>query len=133
MKNSVCMQFAIIRESSDTLLQERLNEQLQRLKDRKPQVKFSESDPLCVYIEYVVEEQEAETPKEKADTHGLSFVCSQCPHFRPLLKDDGTPDKRCKFGDCEYAELGRTLKNMPACEELYKLVQEGGVKICFAD
>lgn len=133
MRNSVYEQFAIVREDSASLFTVRLNEELYRLKDCKPTVKFSESDPLCAYIKYTVDVNTPETVAEASETSGVSFVCAQCPFFRPVLKDDGTPDKRVKWGDCDHAELGRTWKMSAACDKLYELIKEGDVKLCFME
>ena len=102
MTFSTYEQFAIVREDSAALLTEKLNEQVYALRQYKPVVTFSDSDPLCAYIS-------------------------------PVLKDDGEQDKRCKWGNCEHAEFGRTYKTSPACDKLYDLIREGDVKLCFTD
>lgn len=133
MKNLVFSQYAIVKANSAALFTTRLNETVYKLKDKEPTVKFSESDPLVAYIEYVENEQKPETIEEVEALEGIRFVCEQCPLFSPVLKSDGTEDKRARYGDCsdEGNELGRTLKSSPACLRLYELLQEGGVKICF--
>ena len=133
MRSCVYEQFAIVREDSAQLFTARLNEQLYRLRGNSPSVSFSESDPLCAYIKYVVDERTPETTAEAASVEGVRFKCVQCPHFRPILKDDGTADKRCKWGDCDYAEMGRTFKDSEACDKLFDLIKEGSVKLCFTE
>lgn len=133
MRNCVYEQFAIVREDSAPLFTAKLNEQLYRLRGNHPVVSFSESDPLCAYIKYVIDEQTPETIAEASAMEGVRFTCAQCPEFRPMLKDDGTADKRCKYGDCEYAEMGRTYKTSAACDRLYELIKEGSVKLCFTE
>lgn len=130
MKSSRYEQFAIVREDSASLFTDRLNETLYRLKDNNPIVKFSESDPLCAYIKYSISETTPETISEASEMEGVSFVCAQCPYFKPILKADETVDERRKYGDCEHAEMGRTLKNARACDRLYELIKEGSVRLC---
>ena len=133
MKTSVYEQFAIVKEDSAALFTAKLNEQIYELRGLNPKVTFSESDPLCAYIAYIVNEKMPETITEASEMEGIRFVCAQCPFFKPVLKDDGEEDKRCKWGDCEHAVMGRTGKTTAACEKLYELIREGDVKVCFRD
>lgn len=133
MKNSVFEQFATVKEDTASLFDAKLNAELQRLKAYNPSVKFSETIPFYARISYVVNESTPETIEEASAVEGVRFVCAQCPLFVAPLKEDGTEDRRCKWGDCDRAELGRTYKDSPACEYLYELIKEGGIRICFAD
>lgn len=133
MKRSSYEQFAIVHADSAPLFNQQLNEEIRRLKDNSPVVHFSESIPFYAQIKYIVNEEAPETISEASEMEGVRFVCAQCPYFKAPLKDDGTEDKRCKYGDCEHTELGRTFKSTPACEKLYELIAEGGVRICFTD
>ena len=133
MRHSVYEQFAIVREDSASLFTAKLNEELYRLRDRNPSVKFHESDPLCAYIHYTVSVNTPESVAEASEITGVSFICAQCPYFIPPLRDDGEPDRRCKWGDCEHAELGRTAKTSQACDKLYELIREGDVRLCFME
>lgn len=133
MKRSSYEQFAIVHADSATLFNEQLNEEIYRLRDNNPVVHFSESIPFYAQIKYRVEAISPETVAEASEMEGVRFVCAQCPYFKAPLKDDGTPDKRCKYGDCEHTELGRTRKMSPACERLYEAIKEGDVKLCFMD
>lgn len=133
MKRSSYEQFAIVHADSAPLFNQQLNEEIRRLKDNSPVVHFSESIPFYAQIKYIVNEEAPETISEASEMEGVRFVCAQCPYFKAPLKDDGTEDKRCKYGDCEHTELGRTFKSSPACEKLYELIAEGGIRICFMD
>lgn len=124
-------QYAIVKEDSASLFTDRLNEKIFQFRENEPSVRFSESDPLCAYIHYTVKEETPETVAEASAVEGVNFVCAQCPYFEPILKDDETEDKRRRFGGCQFAELERTSKTAPACERLYELIKEGGVKLCF--
>ena len=133
MRSSSYDQFAIVQADSASVFEKQLNEEIFRLRDRNPVVKFSESIPFYAQIKYIVNTETPETVAEASAVEGVRFVCAQCPYFKAPTKDDGTEDRRCKYGDCEHAELGRTFKNTPACEKLYELIAEGGIKICFTD
>lgn len=132
MKRSSYEQFAIVANDSASLFTEQLNEEIRRLKDMNPSVHFSEStSPFYARIKYFVNAQTPESIAEASEMEGVRFVCLQCPYFKPVLKEDGTIDKRVKYGDCEYAEFGRTYKTTAACDKLYELIKEGDVKLCF--
>lgn len=133
MKRSRYEQFAIVHADSASLFEKQLNEEIYRLKDNDPVVKFSESIPFYAQVKYTVDNTTPEKVSEEYELQGVRFVCAQCPYFKAPLKDDGTEDKRCKYGDCEFAELGRTYKKTAACERLYELISEGGVKVCFTE
>lgn len=133
MRSSSYDQFAIVSADSASLFNKQLNEEIYRLRNNDPVVKFSESIPFYAQVKYRVNENTPETIAEASEVEGVSFVCAQCPFFKAPLKDDGTPDKRCKWGDCEHAELGRTFKMSRACDKLFELIKEGDVKLCFTE
>ena len=133
MKCSSYDQFAIVWADSAPLFNEQLNKEILRLKDYNPVVHFSESIPFYAQIKYRVHESIPETVSEASAAEGISFMCFQCPYFKPALRADGEVDKRVKWGDCEHAELGRVLKTAPACDRCYETVKEGDVKLCFME
>lgn len=133
MKHSVYQQFATIQEDSASLFDARLNEKVHELRNLNPKVTFSEHIPFYAHITYTVNEDTPETIAEASAVEGVSFVCLQCPYFKPALREDGEIDKRIKWGGCEHTELGRTFKTSPACERLYELIKEGDVKLCFME
>ena len=133
MRSSSYDQFAIVKEDSASLFEKQLNEEILRLKDLNPVVKFSESIPFYATIKYRVNEIVPESVAEASEVEGVSFVCAQCPYFKPPLKDNGEVDHRFKWGDCEHAELGRVLRGQSACDRLYGLIKEGSVKLCFME
>ena len=133
MKNSVYEQSAIVKEDSAALFTAKLNEQIYALREYDPVVSFSDADPLCAYIKYVARVSVPESISEEYETRGASFICAQCPFFKPATNDVGSEDKRCKWGNCEHAEFGRTYKTSSACDKLYELIKEGDVKLCFLD
>lgn len=133
MKHSVLQQFATIHEDSASLFDAKLNEMVQKLRNYGPVVKYSEQIPFYAHITYGVSEITPETVAEASELSGVSFVCSQCPFFKPVLRDDGEIDKRCKYGDCEYTELGRTFKDQPACDKLYDIIKDGDVNLVFKE
>ena len=133
MKCSSYDQFAIVSADSASLFNQQLNEEIYRLKDLNPVVKFSESIPFYAQIKYRVNEAIPETVAEASEIEGVHFVCSQCPYYKPALRADGEIDRRVKWGECEHADLGRVLKEAPACDRLFDLIKEGSVKLCFME
>ena len=133
MKRSVYQQFATIQEDTAPLFDARLNEKVRELRDYNPKVTYSDHIKFYAHITFTVNEETPETIAEASAVEGVSFVCLQCPYFKPALREDGEVDKRVKWGDCEHTELGRTYKTAPACEKLYELIKEGDVKLCFLD
>ena len=133
MKRSSYEQFAIVHADSALSFSQKLNEEMIRLKDHDPSVAFSETNPFYARIKYVVNTETPETIAEASEMEGVSFVCLQCPYFKPVTTEDGEIDRRYKWGDCEHAELGRTYKTTAACNRLYELIKEGDVKLCFTD
>lgn len=134
MKSSSYDQFAIVASDSASLFNEQLNAESFRLKDHFPVVEILRAEaPFFAQIKYRVSESIPETIAEASELEGVSFVCAQCPFFHPVLKEDETEDKRCKYGECPHAELGRVLKTASACDRLYELIKEGSVKLCFTE
>ena len=133
MRNSVYEQFATVHEDSASLFDARLNEKVRELKAFNPKVVYSDHIPFYAHIKYYVNEQTPETVAEASEVNGVSFVCAQCPYFKPALTQDGEVDKRKKWGDCEHTELGRTFKMAAACDKLYEAIKEGDVRVCFTD
>lgn len=136
MRYSNYDQFSIVQSDSAALFNKQLNEEVHRLKDNFPVVEILRAEPpYFAQIKYRVNESTPETISEASAAEGVSFVCHQCPLFKPPLKDDGTEDKRCKAGDCldPKNELGRVFKNTQACDMLYELIKERSVKLCFME
>ena len=133
MKRSSYEQFAIVVGDSAQSFSQKLNEEILRLQGNDPVVNFSESNPFYARIRYVVNTETPETIAEASAVEGVNFVCFQCPFFKPVTTEDGEIDKRFKWGDCEFAEMGRTYKTAAACDKLYELIKEGDVKLCFMD
>lgn len=130
MRSSVYEQFATVKEESASLFDAKLNEKVRELKDHDPKVIFSDSIPFYARISYTVNNKIPETISDVFEMDGVNFVCGQCPNFKPVTRDDGEVDKRCKWGDCEFGYLGRTAKDSAACDKLYEMIRERSVKLC---
>ena len=131
MNNSIYEQQVTILEDSAQVFDQRLNEEIYKLRHHHPKVVRSENNPLYAYIKYSISEAVPETLSEAYEVNGIKFKCEQCPYFKPILKEDETIDKRCKYGDCEHAPMGRTAKESPACDLLYELIKDFNVKLVF--
>lgn len=131
MKCRSIQQFAIVQGNSAQSFVDTLNAEIKRLSAFKPEMTFSESDPYFCRISYT---ETIIIDDEFADKQtGIEFRCEECPMFSPMLKSDGTEDRRIKYGNCPNAEFGRTYKRTKACDKLYQMIRSGEVQLCLAD
>ena len=128
MKCKSYQQFAIVQSNSASAFEEELNARIRELSDKSPVVKF---DGLTAYISYTEMVRIAENMSDEYELRGVTLRCEDCPMFAPILKEDGTEDKRVKYGDCELAKYGRTMKDSRACEQLFTMIQNGRVGLCW--
>jgi hypothetical protein len=130
MRYGSYQQYAIVIGTSAQDLTEQLNAKLRELSKKRPQVEF---EGLIARISYTETVAIPETLADEYELQGVKFCCEVCPMFEPITKADGTIDKRIRYGNCPYRELGRTFKTSPMCEELYRMINDGRVKLCFAE
>lgn len=126
MREETFQQYAIVQCDSAKRLTEQLNDKLRELKDKDPVVSFEGLTARICYTE------RAEVPEDIVDEwklKGVSLTCSQCPYYQPTTKSDGSVDLRSKKGMCSYSGTCR-FGTGQACEDLYKMIQEGGVGLC---
>ena len=128
MKAQSIQQFAIVQSDSAAAFEGELNARIRELSDRNPKVKF---DGLTAYISYNETVRLPESLADMYELNGACFHCEDCPEFQAILKEDGTEDKRLKYGECQYAEMGRTRKDRAACDMLYKLIRGGRIGLCY--
>jgi hypothetical protein len=136
MKSVSYDQFAIVSADSAPLFNQQLNAEIYRLKDKFPSVQFSEStSPFYAQIKYRETDKTPETIEDVYELAGACFVCAQCPYFEPDRNNDGALDMRSKKGNCKHpdSEFGRAIRDAAACDKLYELIAEGGVKLCFTE
>ena len=119
--------FAIVQADSAQSLTDQLNEQLYRLRDKHPVVTF---EGMIARICYDETDYDPNPIEEEAK---IEIFCQDCPYFQPLLKADGTIDKRSRLGDCPYTKYKRTYRNSKPCEKLINDINSGEVKLCLAD
>lgn len=125
--SSSYQKFAIVQGDSAQSLTDQLNEQLYRLRDKHPVVTF---EGMIARICYDETDYDPNPIEEEAK---IEIFCQDCPYFRPLLKADGTIDKRSRLGDCPYNKYKRTYRNSKPCEKLINDINSGEVKLCLAD
>lgn len=128
MRRMSYQQFAIVQGDSAQQLTERLNQKLYELRDKQPTVTF---EGLIARISYM-EEDIVET-ENLYKTGGLKLKCKDCPNFEPILKKDGTADRRMAYGRCPLAVDGWTGTESEACEKLTEWIKDREVKICFRE
>ena len=129
MKRFVYEQFSVIKENNAEDFTEHLNEKLCELRAYNPIVQFSEADPLCAYIKYIVDESIPETIIEASAAEGIRFRCRQCPNYQAPKRADGEIDQRKRYGYCEFCE-SKVYRDASACEELYRLIADRNVVVC---
>ena len=127
MSSRSYQKFAIVQGDSAQSLTDQLNEQLYRLRDKHPVVTF---EGMIARICYDETDYDPNPIEEEAK---IEIFCQDCPYFKPLLKADGTIDKRSRLGDCPYTKYKRTYRNSKPCEKLINDINSGEVKLCLAD
>ena len=132
MRRESYQQFAIVAADSAQSLTEQLNAKLRELSSKRPQVTF---EGLIARISYTEDATFFEELSDEYEEVGIKLTCQRCPMFEPVLKADGTIDKRAKWGGCEYSPLGygQTTKQSKACSRLFEMINSGEVKLCLAE
>lgn len=133
MKQERYQQFRTVKAATPELFTEDLNRATYELRSKNPEVHFSDTDPLCAYVSFTERFQAPENIEDEYELQGVRFTCEMCPIFSPILKRDGTPDARLKYGDCPESEFGRTYKDSKACAKLYQMLRDGRVKLVRAE
>lgn len=133
MKQERYQQFLTVKAEAPEIFTEDLNKAIYELRDKSPVVHFSETDPLCAYISFTERYQSPENIGDEYELQGVQFTCEMCPLFTPIMKKNGTPDARLRYGDCPESEFGRTYKDSHACDKLYQMLKAGRVKLVSVD
>ena len=130
MRYASYQQFAIVQGDTAQSLTEQLNTKLRELKDKRPTVTF---EGLIARIEYFEEVRQCEDLIDEYEEKGVRLRCQDCPFFKPLLNKNGSINRAAKRGDCRFAAYGSTSRDRLACERLFKMLNNGEVKICLAE
>lgn len=133
MKQERFQQFRTVKADAPEIFTEDLNKAVYELRMKNPVVKFSETDPLCAYVSFTERYQAPESIGDEYELQGVQFTCEMCPMFTPIMKRDGTPDGRLRYGDCPESEFGRTYKDSTACDKLYQMLKAGKIKLVSTD
>ena len=123
-------QYAIVQEDTAERLTDSLNSVLIDLRRKNPVVTF---EGLIARVSYTERFEAPETLAEEYEQKGVRLTCQDCPYFTPVLKADGTEDKRIKLGDCPFCHYERTYKDTAACDQLFRAINSGEVKLCLAE
>jgi len=124
-------QFAIVREDTAQLFTDTLNATMKELRHKHP-IADIKSDTFAI-ISYTETDTTPEDISDEYELQGLRITCQDCPFFTPILKADGSEDKRIKYGNCPISEYGRANKTSRACNELFQLINTGEVQLCVKD
>ena len=134
MRNESYRQFATVRSDTTDRFDEELNKKMRDLQWKHPEVTFREDGRYMVaHISYIESTRIPEDLGDIYEMQNVRFTCQDCPMFKPILNRDGTPNMRVKYGDCKYAEFGRTYKESRCCDTLYKLFRTGEIRLCLAE
>lgn len=120
------MQYTVVMGESAEDLTRKLNESLYNLRYKDPEVTF---EGLIARISYHENEEVCEDLRDEYMLKGVRLHCQDCPFFEPLLNKNGSINRTAKRGDCRFAEYGTTSRDMGACERLFKMLNNGDVKI----
>lgn len=130
MRRTSFQQFAIVQGDTAQQLTERLNRTMYELRDKDPTVTF---EGLIARISYMESEEIHESVKDDFEHCGIKLQCRDCPFFEPMLKKDGTEDRRTELGRCEFAAEGYSFKTAGACEKLFRMINDREVALCFRE
>ena len=129
MNRTSYLQYAIIAADTAELLTNKLNAELYRLRGKNPSVTF---DGMISHVSYYETEDAPETLADEYEALGVHLTCEDCPYFCPMVKADGTLDLRAKWGGCRINEYGSAKKTSPVCDELFKRLNNGEVRLCLS-
>lgn len=121
-------QFAIVTGDTAQQLTDRLNEKLIELREKDPVVSF---DGMIARIAYT--ERAPETMVDDYEARGVNLTCRDCPFYNPIYKSDGSIDRRVKYGECRFAQYGRTFPESAACKTLFLKLNSGEVQLCLPE
>lgn len=123
--------FAIVRETSAALFEEKLNDALFELRAKSPSIEFdSVGSDMVARIKY---KDTFEVKEQKPSEVGIKFTCSDCPCFEYERNADGSIDRRKKWGGCPYAFMERTTLDSEACDVLYNGIKNGDIGLIFKE
>ena len=121
MRKSV-KRVAVIATRDPEEFERQVNEKLEELSDRKPDVMYDITNDFHALISYEETIEEVRTVEDEFLAEGIRYVCGQCP-FR-----EQPEDKRRKNVSCVYSDLGQTHLDMSSCEVFYRAVKRGDVE-----
>ena len=130
MKCESYQQFVIVEADTAALLTDQLNATIKRLRGKRP-VADIKSGRLAI-VSYTEDSFDPEDIGEALELEGLKITCQDCPLFTPIYKADGTEDRRIKYGNCPECNFGRTYRTSRPCEKLFKMINNGEVKLCLS-
>ena len=130
MRSESFQQYAIVAADSALDLTERLNKKLYELREKNPTVTF---EGMIARIQYTEKRVAPESLADEYREKGVQLTCQDCPYFEPITKSDGSVDRRIRWGLCGMKESGRTSRDVPACDILFRQINNGFVKLTLDD
>lgn len=126
-------QFRIVEGSTAAEFQAALNDAMYELRGKAPVPIFSEADPYMAKVQYTEYIQVQESERIDITCREFGWTCKDCPYYEWILKANGTPDLRIKYGNCPHAEYGRTYRDSTICQTLISKIKRGEVRLCAAE
>lgn len=116
MKYYEVKRYKIIYDNKVTVFEKKLNDAIEDLRDKRPEINISESRPkgFLAYITYLECQKVPETLSDELELRGLQIKCNDCPYIQR------TTDARRKRFKCPYAPYGQTYLESPACNKFYE-------------
>lgn len=130
MRTESFQQFAIVAADSAQSLTEQLNAKLYELRNKSPRVTF---EGLIARIQYTEERAEVVSLADKYAEAGIDLTCQDCPYFEPALKADGSVDRRIRWGGCPFSESGRVGRDASVCDQLFKQLNSGIIRLTLSE
>lgn len=128
MKQKIYKQIRVVQNKDPDQFQREFNEIQKELSHLKPETIYDISaDGYKAIIQYEVEVEEPETAQDEMSIQGFSFVCRECPKFKPVLNNDGSIRKTRKRGSCFLQE--RCWADSLACEWACKAYLRGELEV----
>lgn len=123
MRVDVYPQIAVIRAATAEDFEERFNAKAHELADKITNTKVEiDGTVFTAIISYKETVEVMDSVADEFHADGIRYLCKHCPHIEDPL------DKRVKWCECKYSELGRTHKEHEACEFFYRQLKAGRVQ-----
>ena len=115
--------FEILQSKSPKEMTEKLNELMQKVCKKNPEVQtaFDSSIGHYAHVRWLEQVTIPEDVRDEFKLQGIQYCCGECPFF--ILQKD----RRIKYSVCNKGEKVRF--DDAACVDLYRMIKEGEVEL----